>query len=184
MQEIIQTMRQQMEESIAHLRHEMGKLRSGRASLNLLDDVRVDQYGQQTPLSHVATLNIPEPRLITIQPWDAAIIPEIEKAIQKAQLGLSPANDGKMIRLPIPALTEERRKDLVKVVHRAGEDSRVSVRNARRDANEAVKKAEKSEGYSEDDAKRTKQDVQKITDEFISTIDEAVTHKEAEVMTV
>jgi ribosome recycling factor len=181
---IIATAQEQMAQSLSHLQQELGKVRTGRASLGLLEDVRVESYGQSLPLVHVATLNIPEPRLITIQPWDAAVIPDIERALQKAQLGLSPANDGKIIRLPIPPLTEERRKDIVKVVCRLGEEAKVSVRNARRDANDQIKQGEKEGNLTEDDVKRMQHDVQKITDGFVAKVDDTVRHKEDEVMTV
>ncbi len=180
---MIPQFKDRMEKTLTSLRQELGKLRSGRASLGMLDDVRVDAYGQLMTLTHVATLNIPEPRMITIQPWDASLIPEIEKAILKAQLGLTPANDGKLIRLTIPALTEERRKEMVKMVKRHGEEAKVAIRNTRREANEAVKNAE-GDGFSEDDVKRTQTDVQKLTDDFVKKIDETVAHKEKELMTV
>lgn len=184
MNAIIPTMVKAMEHGIAHLRQELGKLRTGRASLALLEAVRVETYGQQMPLNQVATLNIPEPRLITIQPWDVSVIPAIEKAIQAAQLGLSPSNDGKVIRLPIPALTEERRKEIVKLVRRSGEEAKVVMRNARRDANEQVKQLEKASGHSEDEIKRTQQEIQKRTDAFVAEIDTIIATKEKEVLTV
>lgn len=173
-----------MEQALAHVREELAKLRTGRASLALLDGLRVEHYGQQMPINQVATLNIPEPRLITIQPWDASAIPAIEKAIQKSALGLSPANDGKLIRLPIPPLNEERRKELVKLVKKYGEDGKVAVRNIRRDANDAAKTAKESTGSSEDELKRVQNDIQKLTDGMIAQIDDAVAAKEKDVMTV
>ncbi|MBI2343130.1 MAG: ribosome recycling factor [Deltaproteobacteria bacterium] len=174
----------EMEKGLKNLGHELSKVRTGRASLTLLDDIRVEAYGQMMPLTHVATLNIPEPRTITIQPWDASVIPHIERAIQAAQLGLSPANDGKIIRLSIPALTEERRKELVKVVHRLAEEARIAIRKVRREANETIKKSEKEAHLSEDEIKRIQQEIQKLTDQHIAKVDESVVHKEKEVMTV
>lgn len=184
MDEIISALRQQMQKCIEHLQQEMGRIRTGRASLSLLDHVRVEAYAQQMPLNQLATLNIPEPRLITIQPWDASTIPAIEKAIQKAQLGLSPASDGKMIRLPIPPLTEDRRKEMVKGLHRLGEEGKVVIRNARRQSNELLKKQEKEHELPEDDVKRVHDEIQKLTDQFVAQVDETIAHKEKEVMTV
>ncbi|MBI2347007.1 MAG: ribosome recycling factor [Deltaproteobacteria bacterium] len=184
MKQIITQTKTRIEKSVEGLRAELAKLRTGRASLAILDEVRVECYGSLMPLNQVATLNIPEPRLITIQPWDAGVIPAIEKGIQKAQLGLNPANDGKMIRLPLPPLTEERRKELVKVVRRIGEEHKVAIRNARRDALEACKQAEKTEHLSEDDEKRAEQEIQKYIDSGIKQVDEAMAHKEKEILTV
>ncbi|MBX7147873.1 ribosome recycling factor [bacterium] len=175
---------QKMEKSLEALKNQFGKLRTGRASLNLLDDIRVDYYGQMVPLNQVATLGIPEPRLITIAPWEASIIPAIEKAIDKANIGLNPVSDGKLIRLPIPALSEERRKDLVKSLKGHGEDARVSVRHARRDAMDLVKKQEKDSALTEDDAKKAGTIIQKLTDDFIAKIDAMVQTKEKEIMQV
>ncbi|MBI4238473.1 MAG: ribosome recycling factor [Deltaproteobacteria bacterium] len=184
MKALVEKSRQQMEQSLEHLRAELTKIRTGRASLGLVQDVRVEAYGQQMPLHQVATLNIPEPRLITIQPWDASLIGAIERAILQAQLGLSPGNDGHLIRLPIPPLTEDRRKELVKVVKRIGEETKVAIRNGRRDANESLKEMEKAGAHSEDDVKRTHQDIQKLTDAIILKVDETVAVKEKEIMTV
>lgn len=184
METIITTLQERAEQSVVHLRQELGKLRTGRANLGLLDSVRVDVYGQQMPLNQLASLNIPEPRMITVQAWDSTNIAMIEKAILKAQLGLTPANDGVLIRLSIPPLTEERRKDIVKIVKRLGEDAKVSVRGARRDANESLKALEKDGECSEDDVKRVQGDVQKHTDKFVADIDATVEAKEKEVMTV
>ncbi len=184
METILTETRERMERHVESLRQELSRLRTGRASLALLEEVRVEVYGQQMPLSHVATLNVPEPRLITIQPWDASVIAAIEKAIQVAQLGLTPANDGKIIRLSIPALTEERRKEISKSVRKYGEESKVAVRNTRRDANEEIKKSSKEEGWSEDDVKRRQQDIQKMTDSYIEKIDALIAAKEKDVMTV
>lgn len=184
MKTVIEKTRQQMDHNLDHLRVELAKVRTGRASLALVQDVRVEAYGQQMLLNQVASLNIPEARLITIQPWDASLIGAIERAILQAQLGLSPGNDGHLIRLPIPPLTEERRKDLVKVVKRLGEEAKVAIRNGRRDANELLKGMEKEGAHSEDDLKRTHQEIQKLTDAIILKVDETVTAKEKEIMTV
>lgn len=184
MEPMVKQTQERMERHVESLRQELAKLRTGRASLALLEDVRVEVYGQQMPLAHVATLNVPEPRLITVQPWDASVIPAIEKAIQTAQLGLTPANDGKLIRLPIPTLTEERRKEIVKAVRKCSEDAKIAVRNTRRDANEGLKKSTKEQGWSEDDVKRLQQEIQKLTDTFSEKIDALMAGKEKEVMTV
>lgn len=181
MQSIVQKMKTRMDKTLDNLSAELAKMRTGRASLSVLEGVTVESYGQQMPISHIATLNVPEPRLITIQPWDASNVAAIEKAILQAQLGLSPANDGRIIRLPIPPLTEERRKEIVKKVKKVGEDAKVALRNERRDANEEVKNVESS---SEDDVKRAQQDIQKTTDNYVTKVDEMVASKEAEIMTV
>jgi ribosome recycling factor len=144
----------------------------------------VDYFGTPTPMSHVATLSVPESRLITIQPWDPKVIPSIEKAIQKSDLGLNPSNDGKLIRIAIPQLTEERRKELVKTVHKRGEEAKIALRNIRRDGNEEMKKIEKEEHVSEDETKRAIDEIQKTTDSYIKKVDEIISHKEEEVMEV
>ncbi len=173
-----------MEKAVKALRKEMSKVRTGRASTSLLDDVMVEYYGMPTPLSQVATLSTPEARLITVQPWEKNLIPEIEKALFKADIGLTPSSDGQLIRLPVPALTEERRRDMVKIIKRMAEDAKISVRNARRDANENLKMLEKEKEITEDDLKRSEKDVQQLTDEFVATIDSVVENKEQEVMEV
>ncbi|PLX80302.1 MAG: ribosome recycling factor [Desulfuromonas sp.] len=173
-----------MGKTIEALRRELGKVRTGRASLSLLDNVKVDYYGTPTPLSQVGTLAIPEPRLITIQPWEKNLIPDIEKAILKSDLGLNPSSDGQLIRLAIPALTEERRKEMVKVTKRMGEDSKIAIRNVRRDANENLKQLQKDKEITEDEQKRGEKSVQDLTDEFIQQIDEIITAKEQEVMEI
>jgi ribosome recycling factor len=155
-----------------------------RASLSLLDGIKVDYYGTPTHLSQVATLGIPEPRQITIQPWDQKLIPDIEKAILKSDLGLTPGNDGKTIRINIPILTEERRKQLVKVVRKCAEEAKVAIRNIRRDLNEKIKKMEKEEHFSEDDVKRLQEEIQKLTDQYVAKVDEVLHHKEKEIMEV
>lgn len=173
-----------MQSALEALQVELGKMRTGRASLSMLDSIKVDYYGAPTPLNQVATLATPEARLITIQPWEANIIPEIEKSILTANIGLTPTNDGKIVRLPVPALTEERRKDIVKQIKARGEDCRVSIRQARKDANDELKRLEKAKEISEDDAKRGFDEVQKVTDDFTKKTDEVVAAKEKDIMTV
>jgi ribosome recycling factor len=175
---------EKMNGAIDALKKEFGSVRTGRASLALLDGIMIDYYGTSTPLQQLASLSIPESRQIAIQPWEQRIIPEIEKAILKSDLGLTPMNDGKTIRINIPVLTEERRKQLVKVVRKRTEESKVAVRNIRRDANEELKKLEKEKHLSEDDVKKEQEEVQKITDSFIKKIDEILEHKEKEIMEV
>jgi len=173
-----------MEKSIDALKRDFGKVRTGRASLSLLDDVRVDYYGTPTPLSQVGTLAVPEPRMITIQPWEKNLIPEIEKAILKSDLGLNPMSDGQLIRLAFPPLTEERRKEMVKQVKRMGEDAKIGVRNVRRDANDTLKMMEKEKDISEDDQKRGTKEIQDLTDQFVKKIDDIVEAKEKELMEI
>jgi len=177
-------LRSRMEKAVSDLQHEMASIRTGRASLSLLDHIRVDYYGTPTPLNQLANLHVPEPSLITIQPWDVSQIGPIEKAIRTSDLGLNPANDGKMIRLPIPPLTEERRKDLVKKLHAAAENHRVGVRNIRRDGNEAVKKLLKDKKITEDEEKRALDEIQKLTDAEIKKMEEMSSSKEKEIMQV
>jgi len=176
--------RQRMEKALTDLLHVMSTIRTGRASVSLLDGVRVDYYGTPTPLNQVATLHVPEPSLITAQPWDASQIGAIEKAIRSADLGLNPQNDGKLIRIPIPPLTQERRKDLVKHLHNVTEDHRVALRNVRRDANEAVKKLLKDKSISEDDDRRAHDEIQKMTDGLMQKLDNAAKAKEKEILEV
>ena len=166
------------------MKKQLASMRTGRASLSIFDGLMVDYFGTPTPLSHVATLSVPESRLITIQPWDPKVISDIEKAIQKSDLGLNPGNDGKIIRIAIPTLTEERRKEIVKQVHKKGEDAKISIRNIRRECNEEMKKNEKEEHVSEDETKKSIEEIQKITDSYIKKIDETVAHKEEEIMEV
>lgn len=173
-----------MEKTVEVLKKELAGMRTGRASLVLLDGVMVDYFGTPTPISHVATMSVPESRLITIQPWDPKIIGEIEKAILKSDLGLNPGNDGKTIRIAIPQLTEERRKQIVKQVHKKGEEAKVALRNIRREGNDEIKRIEKEAHISEDETKRTIDEIQKITDSYIKIVDEVLTHKEKEVMEV
>jgi ribosome recycling factor len=171
-----------MEKALADLQHDMAGVRTGRASVSLLDNVRADYYGTPTPLNQLATLHVPEPSLITVQPWDVSQIGIIEKAIRSADLGLNPANDGKIIRVPIPPLTEERRKELVKKLHHIAEDHRVAMRNVRRDANENVKKLLKDKIVSEDEDRRAHDEIQKLTDASIQKLDQAAKAKEKEIM--
>ena len=172
---------EKMEGQVEHLRHEMAVIRTGRASLGLLDHVKVDYYGTPTPLKQVAALSVPESRLITVQPFDPQLIKDIEKAILVSDLGLTPANDGKLIRLPIPPLTEERRRDLVKLGKKIAEEVRVHIRNIRRDILEEAKKAQKSSHMTEDEAKKSHDEIQKLTDAYILKVDEIVKKKEAEI---
>jgi ribosome recycling factor len=162
----------------------MATIRTGRASLSILDNLRVDYYGTPTPLNQVANLHVPEPNLITIQPWDVSQIGLIEKVIRTSDLGLNPANDGKIIRLPIPPLTEERRKELVKKLHHVAEHHRVAVRNVRRDGNEAVKKLAKDKKITEDDDKKAHDEIQKMTDTYMDKIDAASKTKEKDILEI
>lgn len=173
-----------MEKVISDLQNNMASVRTGRASIHLLDGVTVEAYGSPMPLNHVATLHVPEPTLITLQPYDSSQINAIEKAIRSADLGLNPSNDGKLIRVPVPALTEERRKEMVKYLHHIAEDHRVSIRNVRRDLNDALKKMLKDKLISEDDDRRGHEIIQKQTDAFIAKVDSAVKAKEKEVMEI
>ena len=173
-----------MEKALSDLQHEMASIRTGRASLGILDHIRVDYYGSPTPLNQVANLHVPEPSLITLQPWDVSQIGPIERAIRVSDLGLNPSNDGKIIRLPIPPLTEERRKELVKRLHGIAEHHRVAVRNIRRDGNEAVKKLLKDKKLAEDDEKKALDDIQKLTDAYMQKIDQAAKTKETEILEI
>ena len=173
-----------MSKSVDSLTESLQSIRAGRANTSLLDKIYVDYYGQQSPLNQVASLSAPEPRLLAIQPWDATLIPEIEKAIQKSDLGITPSNDGKIIRLVIPQLTEERRKDLTKLVGKYSEEAKVSIRNIRRDAMEDVKKAEKAKEISEDDKITYEEDIQKLTDKYIKEVDKVAENKEKELMEI
>ena len=173
-----------MEQTINVFRKDLGAVRTGRASLALFDGMMVDYYGTPTPISQVASLSIPESRLIVIQPWEPKLIPEIEKAIQGSALGLTPANDGKIVRIPIPSLTEERRREIVKLVKKMAEDSKVAVRNIRRDSNEEIRKSGKDAAISEDEIKKSQDDIQKLTDQYIHKIDEILKKKEQEIMEV
>jgi len=171
-----------MEKAISDLQHNMAQVRTGRASVTLLDNVRVDYYGTPTPLSQVATLHVPDPAMITIQPWDASMIAPIEKAIRSADLGLNPGNDGKLIRVPLPPLNEERRRELGKKIMSIAEDHRVALRNVRRDANEQVKKLAKEKLISEDEDRKAHEEVQKMTDSHIAKLDQLAKAKEKELL--
>ena len=173
-----------MEKVLGDLQHAMAGIRTGRASISLLDGIRVDYHGTPTPLNQLATLHVPDPSLITVQPWDVSQIGAIEKTIRSSDLGLNPANDGKIIRIPIPPLTQERRKELVKHLHHVAEDHRVGVRNIRRDANEAVKKLLKDKLISEDDERRALDEIQKLTDAQIQKLDQAAKNKEKEILEI
>ena len=184
MSEVVQDIADKMQKSIETYQKELTKIRTGRASLSLLDGVKVQAYGSPMPLNQVASLTIPETRMIAIQPWDPHLIGEIEKSIHKADLGLNPVSDGKIVRINIPQLTEERRKDLVKQVKKISEEYRVAVRNLRRDAIDALKKMKKDKEISEDDQFKQQDEVQKTTDKFIGKIDAMMAEKEKEVMEV
>ena len=173
-----------MQKAISALAKELGKVRTGRASLALLDDIRVDYYGTPSPLNQVATLSVPESRLIVIQPWDPSLIGAIEKAILKSELGMTPANDGKVIRITIPRLTEERRKELVKLIKKMGENSKIGVRNIRREIIETLRTMEKDKEISEDELHHLQEQVQKTTDTFVGQIDEVIAEKEKETMEI
>jgi ribosome recycling factor len=173
-----------MKSAIDSLKHEFSTIRTGRASLSLVDDIKVDYYGTPSPLTQVATLSLPDGRTIVIAPWESKMLAVIDKAIQKSDLGINPVNDGKIIRLVVPPLTEERRKELAKKAKKMAEDSKVIIRNVRRDANESLKKAEKDKKITEDDLTKSEQEVQKMTDDFIKRVDEALAHKEKEIMEV
>lgn len=173
-----------MDKVLSDLQHEMAGIRTGRASVAVFDNIKVDYYGTPTPINQLANLHVPEATLITIQPWDVSQIAAIEKAIRSSDLGLNPGNDGKLIRVPVPALTEERRKEIVKRLHHVAEDHRVAARNIRRDANEHLKKLLKDKLISEDEERRALEDVQKTTDAHIAKIDEASKAKEKEILNV
>lgn len=173
-----------MDKSIEALKHEFASIRTGRASVSLLDKVMVDYYGTPSPINQVANISVPEPRMILIAPWDKSMIGAIEKAILQSDLGLNPGNDGAQIRLVIPQLTEERRKEIVKVVHKKAEDAKVAIRNIRRDANDAIKKEEKAKTITEDDAKDGLDQIQKLTDAKIKQIDQLKDLKEKDVLEV
>ena len=182
--DVIAAMNVHMDKTIDALRREYQKIRTGRASTALLDEIKIDYYGNPSPLSQVATLAVPEPRTITLQPWETKMIPVIEKAIMNSNLGLTPANDGKTIRLNLPPLTEERRKEIVKNLKKMAEDAKIALRNIRRDTIDDLKKLEKDKQITEDDLKRAEKDVQDVTNSHSAKIDEVLAHKEKEVMEV
>lgn len=175
---------QRMDKSIESLKHEFASIRTGRASVALLDKIMVDYYGSPTPINQVANISVPEPRMILVAPWDKSMIGSIEKAILQSDLGLNPGNDGTAIRLTIPQLTEERRKEIVKIVHKKAEDAKVAVRNIRRDANDVLKKEEKAKTITEDDVKDGLDQIQKLTDKKIKQIDDLKAVKEKDVLEV
>jgi len=182
--ELIQETEKKMKGAIDHLHHELGKLRTGQASVALLDDLMVDYYGNPTPLKQVATLGSPDSQTLTVQPWEASILKDIEKAIQASDLGLTPNNDGKVIRLTIPPLTSERRQQLVKLVKKQSEECKVSIRNVRRDINEKLKQSEKKHDISEDEGHKGQDEVQKITDKLVAEVDKIVQTKEKDILEV
>ena len=184
MQEVIAIAEEKMEKTVASLRDGFATLRTGRASAALFDRIRVDCYGEKSPLNQVANISVPEARLIVIQPWDKNLIGEIEKAIRSSELSLNPSNDGKVIRISVPPLTEERRKELVKLAKNQAEQSRVAVRNIRRDGNDELKKLLKDSSITEDDEKKGGEDLQKLTDGFIGKVNQILEEKEAEIMEV
>ena len=181
-EDIYQETRENMGKSVDDLKREFKRVRTGRASLSILDGIRVNYYGTPTPLNQMATLAVPESRLITIQPWDVSVIKEIEKAILKSDLGLTPSSDGKIVRIAIPPLTEERRKELVRVINKVSEEHKVAVRNIRRDANEMLKDLKKEGDISEDEAFKAQDQVQKITDDHINLVDQITKEKEKEIL--
>jgi len=183
-EDVVKELKARIEKTLEDLRKDLSRIRTGRANLSLLDGIRVDYYGTSTPLSGVASLSVPEPRLITVKPWDRSQLKQIEKAITEANIGINPMNDGEIIRLPIPPLTEERRKEIAKQVRQRGEDHKVAVRNERRDANEKLKELLKKKSISEDDLKRASEKVQKETDQGVVKIDDIVQKKGKEVMEV
>jgi ribosome recycling factor len=182
--ELMQDGIRRMAQAVEHTRTEFNTVRTGRASAALLDRISIDYYGQDTPLKQLATINVPEPRMLTIQPFDPGSVRQIEKAIQESDLGLTPSNDGKLIRLPIPQLTEERRKELVKVVRHLAEEGRVAVRNVRRDVMHHLKEKVTKGEVGADEEHRGEERLQKLTDDHVKTIDEALKHKEAEILEV
>lgn len=180
--QLMQELPTRLKKCTASLAKEYGKLRTGRANLQMFEDIRVDYYGTPTPLAQVANLAIPDPKMITIKPWEKQLAPEIEKAINRANLGLNAQADGELVRIPVPALSEERRQELAKVAKRLAEDARIAIRNVRRDVNEGIKKDQKSKEISEDDAKRMTDQVQKAVDSEIKQVDEVLSKKEKETL--
>lgn len=184
LKEIYKKTEEKMEKAVESVRKELLRIRTGKATTSLLDGVKVDYYGSSVPLNQVASIGIPEPRMILVQPWDKAVIEEIEKAIFKSELGLNPSSDGNVIRLAIPSLTEERRKDLVRLVRRLAEEGRVGIRNCRREANEKVKELEKKGDVSEDEGKRAQKRIQDLTNGYTEQVDDILKDKEEEIMEV
>ncbi|MBI2604585.1 MAG: ribosome recycling factor [Deltaproteobacteria bacterium] len=182
--QVIDALAARMTKTLGNLRTELAKVRTGRATPTLLDSVKVDYYGSMMPISQVASITCPEARTIQIQPWEGGMLQPIEKAILTANIGLVPQSDGRIIRVPLPMLTEERRKEFVKLVKKLGEENKIALRNERRDANEEVKKLEKGKQLTEDDAKKAQDQVQKKTDEFVAEVDKLIAAKEKEIMSV
>lgn len=182
--EVFRNAAEHMDKTINVLKHEMNSIRAGRANPQLLDNIKIDYYGTPTPVAQVGNISAPEPRLLVISPWDPKLIPLIEKSIRTSELGINPINDGKIIRLAIPELTEERRKELVKTVSRHGEEAKVAIRNIRRDANEGLKKLQKSNELTEDELKRFEEDVQKLTDRHAKMVEDVLKEKEKEILRV
>ena len=182
--QILKDTRAGMDKVLENSKREFGSIRSGKATVSLLDTVRVEAYGQQMPITQLANVSAPEPRLLTVTPWDKGLTSAIEKAIRDSDLGLNPATSGEMIRVPMPPLTEERRKELTKVVHKEAEAAKIAVRNVRRDANEHLKKLLKDKECSEDEERRAHEDLQKLTDRFIAEVDRLLQVKEADLMAI
>ena len=182
--DVLASMKSHMEKTLDALRKEYQKVRTGRASTALLEDIKVIYYDTLTPISQLAAIAVPEPRTMTIQPWEAKLIPSIEKAILNANIGLTPTNDGKLIRLAVPPLTEDRRKEIVKQLKKLAEETKIALRNIRRDAIDSLKKLEKDKNISEDDLKRAEKDVQDVTNVYVAKVDEVVVAKEKEVMEI
>ena len=182
--DVLKDLQANLDKGIDALKKDLGKVRTGRANVAILDGLRVDYYGTPTPLHQVASVSAPDPRLITIKPWEKSLIPEIEKLIRSSQLGLNPSSDGEIIRLPMPPLTEERRKDLVKMVKKMAEDCKVALRNARRDANEMLKEFLKDKDITEDEEKAGLKKVQEATDEAVTKVDDVVAKKDKEIMEI
>ena len=183
-EEVFEDMESSVKKAHTALRNALGRIRTGRANAALLDSVRVDYYGTQTPLNQMAAITTPEPRLIMVKPWDRSVVGAVEKAIQASDLGLNPASDGEIIRIPVPPLTEERRKDLVKVVRKQGEECKISIRNSRRDCNELLKEMESGGDAPKDDVARALKQIQNITDEGVAEVDKIIEAKEAEIIEI
>ncbi len=182
--EVVAKSEETMRKSMGFLKEDLATIRAGKANPKLVDKIQVSYYGTMTPLNQVANISVPEPRLILIQPWDASLVKEIEKAILASELGITPSNDGKVIRLMIPVLTEERRRDLLKLVKKETENAKIAVRNIRRDANEELKKLEKSSEITKDDLKKSEEDMQKLTDKYIKFVEDIYKEKEKEILEV
>ncbi len=183
MKEVLEEIKKKMQKSVANLKEEFSHIRTSRASVSLLEGIKVDCYGQKLPITQVATVNVIEGKILVIQPWDPNLTKEIEKAIQKSDLGVNPTSDGKTIKLVLPPLTEERRKELIKVAHKMAEEARIAIRNLRREALEKFKNAKKNKEISEDDYQRLEKEVQKLHDEYIKSIDKLLEEKEKEILT-